>query len=241
MSRTPRSPDGPGDGDGTARSAPAWVGRAGTAAVAGAVAWTATPWFRRLVLGDRPYVGTAFDVASLAGWVLMAAGLVGAHTAFRADYGRSGRVAVGTTAAGMALVAALLGRSVAAFVGAGLRAVPATGEDPAGLVLSVAAFLGLALTVAGAGLLGVALRRATGEWTPASVLLVAALAVPVLGTALRLAGALPRPVGRLLVRTNLALVPLGAAWVALGVAVRRRGPTGGAGERTGPAGDDGRW
>jgi hypothetical protein len=164
-------------------------------------------------------VGTAFDVGSLAGWLLMFGGLVGAHLVFRDRYGRLGRASVGAMAAGMTLVAGLLLRSVLAFVRAGFRPVPAAGEDPAGLVLSLVALLGYGLVFVGTGGLGVALRRAEPRPTLAAGLLVLAALVPLAAVGLRLGSLLPLPVGRLLVGTNAAFVPFGVAWAALGYRV----------------------
>lgn len=113
-------------------------------------------------------------------------------------------------------------RSVAVFAAAGFRAVPAVGEDPVGLLLTWTTLLGLGFTVVGAGGLGVALRRVADPPRAAAVLLAAAAAVPLLVVGLRLLSMLPLPVGRLVVSTNAALLPLGVGWVALGAAVRSR-------------------
>lgn len=199
-----------------------WLPRSGVAAAVGGLLWAVTPWVRAAVLGDRPYVASAFDAASLAGWALMAAGLVGARKAFGDRYGRLGRVGVGTTAAGMALAAVPLVRSVLAFVDAGFRAVPATGEDPAGLVVTWTTILGLGLAVGGAGALGLALRRLADPPTAAVALLLAAPTVPAAAVTLRLLSALPVPVGRVAVRTNVSLLPFAFGWVALGAAVWSR-------------------
>lgn len=110
----------------------------------------------------------------------------------------------------------------AVLVAAGFRAVPAVGENPAGLLLTWTTLLGLALTVAGAGGLGLALRRVDDPPRAAVVLLAAAAAVPHLVVGLRLRSLLPLPVGRLVVSTDAALLPLGVGWVALGAAVRSR-------------------
>ena len=193
-----------------------WLPWLGVAAALGALVWTAMPWLQTAALGTRPYVGTAFDVGSLAGWLLMAGGLVGFHLGFGDRYGRVGRVSVGSTAVGMAVVALLYLRSVLAFVRAGFRAVPATGEDPSGLVPAWAFLLGFGLVLAGSGGLGLSLRRVDGRLTPTAGLLVLAAALPAVAVGLRFGSALPLPLGRLLVGTNAALVPLGAAWVALG-------------------------
>lgn len=193
-----------------------WVPWSGVGAVVGAALWTAMPWLQLAALGTRPYVATVYDVVASVGWLLMIVGLAGVHSTFRSRYGRLGRVGVWTTAVGMGLVAAVLGRSVAAFLAAGLRAVPAIGEDPAGLVVTFVTALGLSLTVAGASVLGVALRRLDPRTSATTVLLVAGSVVPVLTVALRHLSLLPLPLGRLLVRTNLVLVPFGIGWMALG-------------------------
>jgi hypothetical protein len=161
-------------------------------------------------LGTRPYVGTGYDVLSLVGWVLMAAGLCGLHRLFRDRYGLRGTVAGAITGAGMALVALLLLRSVSAFVTAGFRPVPATGEDPAGLVLTWLALLGFGLTLVGAVGVGLALWSLEPRPTLTAALLVLA------GVVLRVTSLLPVPLGRLLVETNAPLVPLGLAWLSLG-------------------------
>jgi hypothetical protein len=191
----------------------------GPGAAVGALVWIAMPWLQRVTLGSRPYVGTTFDVGSLAGWLLMAGGLAGLHLAYDDRYGRLGRASAGTTAVGMGLVALLYVRSVLAFVGAGLRPVPATGEDPAGLVLTWAFLLGFGLVLAGAGGLGLALGRVDGRLTPTAGLLALAAVLPSLAVGLRVGAVLPLPVGRLLVGTNAAFVPLGVAWVAIGYRV----------------------
>ncbi|MFC6940479.1 hypothetical protein ACFQE8_10985 [Salinirubellus sp. GCM10025818] len=196
-----------------------WLPWTGVGAALGALVWTAIPWLRRATLGTRPYVGTVFDVGSLGGWLLMAGGLVGFRLAYGDRYGRLGRASVGTTAVGMSLVALLYVRSVLAFVRAGLRPVPATGEDPAGLVLTWAFLLGFGLILAGTGGLGLALRRVDGGLTLTTGLLVLAAVLPAVAVGLRFGAVLPLPVGRLLVGTNVAFVPLGAAWVALGYRV----------------------
>jgi hypothetical protein len=175
------------------------------------------PWVQTAVFGTRPYVATVFDVVAWVGWLLMVAGLVGFRSAFQHRYGRLGRVGVSTTGVGMALVALVYSRSVVAFAGAGFRPVPATGEDPAGLVVTLGIVLGLGLTVVGAGSLGVALRRLDDSTVAATaVLLVVAPVVPVLAIALRLFSLLPLSLGMLLVGSNLALVPFGVGWMALG-------------------------
>ena len=198
---------------------PALAGVDGSRAALGALVWTAMPWLRTTVLGSRPYVGTAFDVGSLAGWLLMAGGLIGFRFAFHGGYGRIGRASTGVTTVGMALVALLYLRSALAFVGAGFRPVPATGADPAGLALTWAFLLGFGLVIAGAGGLGRTLRRVDGRLTPASGLLVLAAILPVVAVGLRFGEVLPLPVGQLLVGTNAVFVPLGPAWAALGYRV----------------------
>lgn len=177
------------------------------------------PWAEGVVLGSRPYVGTAFDVGSLVGWLLMLGGLVGAHLVFGDRYGRLGRASAVAVGAGMVLIAGLLLRSVVAFARGGFRPVPATGEDPAGLVLSLAFLLGYGLVFVGSGGLGFALRRAEPQATLVARLLVLAAVVPFAAVGLRLGSLLPLPVGRLLVGTNAAFVPFGVAWGALGYRV----------------------
>lgn len=200
------------------------------AAVVGALLWTTTPWVESAVLGDRPYVGTAFDVPLLAGWLLMIASLAGDHAALADRGGRTGRVGLGFAGAGMALIAAVYARRVLTFGRAGFRAVPATGEAPAGLLLTYAVVVGFAATLAGVGLLGVGLRG-SGAGHVTIVLLLAAPAVPAVLVVLLLARLLPTPLGRLLVSTNAVLVPLGVAWLALGRLLWRR-------SRRLPAGSD---
>lgn len=199
------------DGD-----APRWTAPTGAAAVVGAAVWILTPWAQAAVYGDRPYVATAFDAASLLAWLLMAAGLVGVRAAFEERYGRLGRASVGAAAVGMAVLGGLSLRSVVVFVDAGFRAVPATGEDPAGLVLTWATLLGFGLAFAGAGGLGLSLRRVGAVPPVAAGLLLAAPAVPLVAVALRVTAGVPVRVGRLLVTTNVALVPFGLGWAALG-------------------------
>lgn len=189
---------------------PRWVPLSGLAAVPGAALWLLAPWLQVMSLGTRPYVGTGYDVLSLVGWVLMAAGLCGLHRLFRDRYGLRGTVAGAITGAGMALVALLLLRSVSAFVTAGFRPVPATGEDPAGLVLTWLALLGFGLTLVGAVGVGLALWSLEPRPTLTAALLVLA------GVVLRVTSLLPVPLGRLLVETNAPLVPLGLAWLSLG-------------------------
>ena len=192
------------------------------AAIAGGLAWMAVPWVQTAVLGDRPYVATGFDVLSFVGWVAMAAGLLGFRSAFVGRDRRLGRLGVGLTGFGMTLVAGLLLRSVIRFVRAGFRAVPATGEDPAGLLVTLATVVGLGATLLGVGLIGVALLRRDGAHPVAVALLLSAPAVPIALVAFRLASLLPAPIGRVVVTTNAALLPLGVAWVALGALVWTR-------------------
>jgi len=195
---------------------------AGVGAIVGSLVWMATPWVQTAVLGDRPYVASVFDVTSFGGWALMLVGLVGYHSAFRDEHGRVGRIGVGLTGIGMVLVALLELRSVATFVGAGFRAVPATGEDPAGLVVTLGFVLGLGCTVVGAGVIGVAWRRAGTATTTGALLLLSAPTVPLFLVVLRVLTVVPLPVGRLVVSTNAALLPLGISWLALGRLVLRR-------------------
>lgn len=204
------------------------VAWSGLAATAGGLLWTATPWAQAAVLGDRPYVASAFDVASLAGLLLVAVGLVGVRGVFGPRYGRPGRVGVGATAAGVVLVAVPTLRSALRFAAAGFRAVPAAGEGPAGLVVTWASLLGLTLAVCGAGALGVALRRVADPPRVAVVPLLAAPVVPAVVVGASLLPALPPSVGRLVVRTNAVLVPLGLGWAALGATVWVRSRPGGA-------------
>ena len=198
------------------------VALTGVAAVVGAAVWIVTPWAQAAVYGDRPYVATAFDAASLLAWLLMAAGLVGVHAAVGERYGRLGRASLGATAAGMAVLAALSLRSVVVLVGAGFRAVPATGEAPAGLVLTWATLLGFGLAFAGAGGLGYSLRRVGAVPPVVAGLLLAAPVVPLVAVALRFTAGVPVWVGRLLVTTNVALVPFGVGWAALGATLAAR-------------------
>jgi hypothetical protein len=193
-----------------------WLPLAGVAAIVGSILWMATPWVQTAVLGDRPYVASAFDVASFASWTLMLVGLIGYHRAFRNEHGRMGRLGVGLAGIGMVLVALLELRSVSTFVDAGFRSVPATGEDPAGLVVTLGLVLGLGCTVVGAGVIGVAVRRGGTAATMGAFLLLSAPAVPLFLVVLRFLSVLPLPVGRLVVSTNAALLPLGLGWLALG-------------------------
>lgn len=198
------------------------IASTGIAAIVGALLWAAAPWAKRVVYGDRPYVGTEFDLLSFVGLVAVAVGVTGFRASFRSEYRWVGAVGVASTATGVTVLAALAGRSVLAVVAAGFRAVPATGEDPAGLVLTFASVMGLGLAALGAGALGAALRRLTGRWTLVSASLLSGLAVPVLVLVLRALSLLPLSVGTLVVRTNVAFLPLALGWVALGAAVRSR-------------------
>lgn len=179
------------------------------------------PWLQLVTFGTRPYVATGFDVGSLAGWLLMLGGLVGVRVAFHDRYGRVGQVAVGVIGAGMVVVAGLLFRRVVVLVGAGLRAIPATGESPAGLVLTWAFLLGFGLVFAGAGLLGVALWRVDSLPSLAAGVLVATPMLVVLATGLRVLSVLPAPVGAVLVGTNAAFVPFAVGWALLGRLISR--------------------
>lgn len=210
------------DGRVASDDAPGWVPWSGLAAAVGGAVRTVTPWVQAATLGDRPYVATGFDAVSLVGTALLLAGLVGVVAAFSPGYGRAGRAGTGALAVGMALTAGLSVRSVGIYAAAGFENVPAFGEDPAGLVLTWAALLGLGLSVGGAGALGVGLRRLPDPPTAAVVLLLAAPAVPLVAVLLDLSGLFPLFLGRLLVGTNAALVPFGAAWIALGAAVWKR-------------------
>jgi hypothetical protein len=193
-----------------------WTTRSGFAAAVGAVGWTVMPWLETAAYGTRPYVATEFDAVGFVGWLLMGVGLVGVRARFGDRFARLGRVGVGLVGVGTILVGAVRARSVAIFVDAGFRAVPATGEDPAGLILTWAVLLGYGFALAGAGALGLAFRRLDRRRRLTAGLLVAAPLVPALAVGLRLLGLVPLPVGRLLVGTNVALVPFGVGWAALG-------------------------
>lgn len=199
-----------------------WLAWSGVAAAIGAVLAIGTPWAQTAVLGTRPYVASAFDLGSLAGWTLMLAGLVGVRVTFGRQFGRFGRAAVGTTAAGMLLLAGLSVRRAVLFAEAGFRAVPATGADPAGLVLSAVTVLGLLFTVAGAGCIGLALRRVPNPPVATARLLLLAPAVPLGVFAFDLAFGLPLAIGRIAVGTDALLVPFGLGWTALGMTVASR-------------------
>jgi hypothetical protein len=193
-----------------------WLPWIGAGAVLGALLWTTMPWLRTATMGTRPYVGTAFAVVALVGWLLMAGGLVGFRRAFGDRYGRLRRASVGATAAGMAVVTALLLRAALAFVlGFGLVLV-----GVAGLVLSLAFVLGFGLVLVGVAGLGLALWRVEHRPTATAVLLVLAAVLPLVAVGLKLGSVLPLPVGRLLVGTSAPFVPLGVAWAALGYRVR---------------------
>lgn len=197
------------------RSQP-WVARCGLGAVVGAAIWVAMPWLQHLSFGTRPSVATGFDVGSLVGWLLMGGGLVGVRTVFHDRYGRLGRVAVGLLGVGMVVVAGLLFRPMMVFVGAGLRPVPATGEDPAGLVLTWVFLLGIGLVIAGTGLLGVALWRVDSSFSLTAGVLVTTPVLLLLTIGLRALSVLPTPVGAVLVGTNVAFVPFAVGWALLG-------------------------
>jgi hypothetical protein len=196
-----------------------WLPWSGVAAVIGTILVIGTPWVQTAVLGTRPYATSVFDVSSFAGWLLMAASLVGVYVIFDDQFARLGRVSVMTTAVGMALMSVLLLRRVILFVDAGFHAIPATGEDPAGLLLSITTVLDLALTVIGAGGIGLALRRSEISPTITSQLLLLAPILPGILIVFDQLVGLPLPVGRLLVRTNVILVPFGLGWLALGLRV----------------------
>lgn len=199
-----------------------WLPWSGVAAVVGVVVAIGTPWAQAAVFGTRPYVASGFDMGSLIGWILLLVGLGGVYVAFRERFGRLGRAAVGVTAAGMLIIAGLLCRRVALFIEAGFRAIPATGEDPAGLVLSMATLLGLGYTVLGTGGLGLALRR-IDDCPAVTVWLLLLAPVVSLGVIVSDLGfGLPVALGRLLVSTNVILIPFGLGWLALGATVYRR-------------------
>lgn len=203
------------------RRASRWVPWSGRAAVGGALCWTVAPWLQRLALGTRPYVATAFDVGTFLGLVLVAAGVVGLHATASARSGRLGRAGIGALAVGVALLAALAFRATLAFVAAGFRRVPATGEDPAGLLLTFVAVAGYGLATVGCGLFGAALWRREGVTAVAAACVLAPF-VPIALITFRLAGLLSLAVGTVVVGTTVAFVPLGVAWAALGWVVLRR-------------------
>jgi NADH:ubiquinone oxidoreductase subunit K len=149
----------------------------------------------------------------------MVASLVGIYVIFNDQFARLGRFSAMTTAVGMAIMSVLLLRRVVLFVDAGFRVIPATGADPAGLLLSVTTVLGLALTVIGAGGIGLALRRTEIFSVITSRLLLLAPILPGILIGFNQLIGLPLPVGRLIVRTNVILVPFGFAWIALGLHV----------------------
>lgn len=203
-------------GDGGVRR---WLPWSGIAAVIGTILVVGTPWVQTAIFGTRPYATSVFDVSSFAGWLLMVASLVGVYAIFTDQFARLGRFSVMTTAVGMALMSGLLLRRVVLFVDAGFHAIPATGENPTGLLLSITTVLGLTLTVIGTGGIGLALRRTESFAGITSRLLLLAPTLPgILIGSNQLVG-LPLPVGRLLVRTNVILVPFGLGWLALGLRV----------------------
>jgi hypothetical protein len=118
--------------------APSW---SGPAILVGALCWTLIPWVQLATYGTRPYVGIPSDVGVLAGLLLVGGGLIGARQVLGSAADRLGRVAVGATAVGLGCLSLLALRAVWAVVEAGIRPVPATGEDPAGLVLTWLALL----------------------------------------------------------------------------------------------------
>lgn len=199
-----------------------WLPWSGVAAIVGLLVSIGMPWMQTAVLGTRPYVTSVFDLGSLAGWVLMLVGLGGVYATFNDQFGRLGRVSVGTTAVGMLLVAALLFRRVILLVNSGFLAVPATGEDPASLLLSTATVLGLGLTVIGTGGIGFALHWIENTPTITSWLLLLAPAVPLFLSVVNVLFDLPLSLGRLFVTTNVVLVPFSLGWLALGVTVWSR-------------------
>ena len=206
--------------------------RVGTVAACGALLWTLAPARARAAYGPRPYVGTGVDLRGRGGGVGVGVGALGLGRALRPSRGRLDRAALALFGLGWAVLAGLHARSAAAYVAAGFRPVPATGEDPAGLLLTWLTLLGIAAVLLGTGALGLAVRRrGTGARTAAAGwLLLAAPAVPAVLVLLDLLRAFPPVVGRVLVTTNAALVPLGVAWVAVGVLLWL-GPGHGSGSR----------
>lgn len=204
------------DGPAAGRRVPSW---AGPATIVGALIWTVIPWVQLATYGTRPYVGTPSDVGVLAGLLLVGSGLLSSRRVLGDTAGRLGRVAVGATAVGLGFLSLLALRAVWAVVEAGVRPVPATGEDPAGLVLTWLALLGYALALGGTGLVGVSLRRRS---QPPRVTVVLCLLAPVVPVVVLVAGSvLPLAVRMAVVRTPVLFVPLGVAWVTLGTFVRR--------------------
>ncbi|WP_426963668.1 hypothetical protein [Haloparvum alkalitolerans] len=193
--------------------------RAGAVAACGALAWTLAPTLALAALGTRPYAGTGFDLLALVGWLGVGLGALGLGRAFGPSPTRVDRAGLGLFALGWVLLAGLHARSAAAYVAAGFTPVPATGEDPAGLLLTLLFLFGYAAVLLGTGALGLAVRaRGEGVRTAAAGwLLLAAPAVPAVLVLLDLLGAFPLSVSRVLVTTNAALVPLGLAWIAVGV------------------------
>ncbi|WP_058366636.1 hypothetical protein [Haloparvum sedimenti] len=192
--------------------------RAGAVAACGALAWTLAPTLALAAYGTRPYGGTGFDLLALVGWLGVGIGALGLGRAFGPSPTRVDRAGLGLFALGWVLLAGLHARSAAAYVAAGFTPVPATGEDPAGLLLTWLFLSGYAAVLLGTGALGLAVRaRGEGIRTAAGWLLLVAPAVPAVLVLLDLLRAFPPAVGRVLVTTNAALVPLGIAWIAVGV------------------------
>ena len=200
------------------RLAVAWTG---VGASVGAVCWAAMPWLQFATYGSRPYIGTGYDIGTLTGLALLVGGVAGVRAVVDDRLGRLGRAAVGTTAVGLCCLLLLAADSVAAYVQAGFVPVPATGEDPAGLVRTWLTLAGYALLAGGTGAVGVVLR---GLPEPPTVTAALCLLAPVGFVGLLLVDAvLPLSVRLLVVRTAAFLVPVGAAWVAVGAFVWRRG------------------
>jgi hypothetical protein len=150
----------------------------------------------------------------------MGIGSVGFHGCFEAQYGLLGRLGVGLTAVGVFIIASLLLRSVSLFVVAGFRPVPAVGEAPASLLISAATFVGIGCTLVGAGVIGATLRGIDRQAGTESLLLLSAPAIPIALSVLRLLSAFPVPLDQLVVSTNVAFLPFGITWVALGRLLR---------------------
>lgn len=196
-----------------------WLPWCGLAAVVGTVLSLGMPWVQTAILGTRPYVTSIFDVGSFIGWLLMLVGLVGVYTMFYDQFNRVGRVSLWVTTVGMGVISVLLFRRVILFVEAGFQAVPATGENPLDLLLSILTILGFGLAVVGAGGIGLALHRVKNRPFVAPWLLVFTPIIPLILIGFNLVVDLPLPVGRLLVNTNVILIPLGLGWVALGIVI----------------------
>jgi hypothetical protein len=60
--------------------------------VVGTILVIGTPWIQTAFLGTRPYATSVFDVSSFAGWLLMAANLVGVYVIFDDQFARLGRL-----------------------------------------------------------------------------------------------------------------------------------------------------